>query len=271
MQVLAHHELDIVGGFLRIPALDGLRDNRDNFRREFLHRVARGLIHEGIGLGQEFGVLEQTVRQLLHLRRNLLAQERLWVIELVNERGGHRAPHGRRCLLGLIGGEHLLLDALDAPAHVLVPLQIRGQLGQVAANGQTGLVVAIAAHLIGEFHELGIDLLPHHLAGKARRPSWHAFVDGGDHGGLHAQNLAVRPLNEVVFQRTSLAVSNIALQQPTQRRAPLGLGQAVHDLGADELLCLSWVEILHHAGGTLANPRGDLLRLAGLHTLARQP
>ena len=85
-------------------------------------------------------------------------------------------------------------------------------------------MVAIAAHLISKFHELGIDLLPHHLAGKARRPPRHALVDGGDHGGLHAQNLAVRPLNEVVFQRTSLAVCNIALQQPAQRRAPLWLG-----------------------------------------------
>ena len=164
-----------------------------------------------------------------------------------------------------------MLDALDAPAHVLVPLQIRGQLGQVASNGQTSLVVAIAAHLISEFHELGIDLLPHHLAGKTRRPSRHALVDGGDHGGLHVQNLAVCPLNEVVFQRTSLAVSNIALQQPTQRWAPLRLGQAIHDLGADELLCFFGVEILHHAGGTLTNPCGDLLRLAGFHALACQP
>ena len=139
------------------------------------------------------------MRQLLDLGRNLLAQERLRVIELVNERGGDRAPHGRGCLLRLLRGEHLLLDALDAPAHVLIPLQIGGQLGQVAANGQAGLVVTVAADLIGEFYELGIDLLPHHLAGKARRPAGHALIDGGDHGGLHAENLAVCPVDEVIL------------------------------------------------------------------------
>ena len=37
------------------------------------------------------------------------------------------------------------------------------------------------------------------------------------------------------------------------------------------MLCLFGIQICDHAGRTLANPRGDLLRLAGFHTLARQP
>lgn len=55
LQVFSYQKLNVFGGFRGVPALDGLWDDADDVAGEVLGGPARGLVHDVIGLLQNFG------------------------------------------------------------------------------------------------------------------------------------------------------------------------------------------------------------------------
>ena len=149
-------------------------------------------------------------------------------------------------------------------------------------------MIRVAAHLVGEVHQLAVDAVADELIDEPRRPTRRV---PGDHP-LDGLPGVQRPLERPVAQQLDKGLLPVLGEQlgqhPADRRPPLRLGDPFDDGPVDDLLDVLVVEQLHHdpqhraglpghpvgmcrLGEPLAQPPGHL-RVAqlGLHHGRRQ-
>ncbi|SKV47308.1 Uncharacterised protein [Mycobacteroides abscessus subsp. abscessus] len=135
-------------------------------------------------------------------------------------------------------------------------LQVVGELVQQSVHGLTQVVLGIAAHLVGEVHQLAIDTITNEVVDELGRPAGrvthHHTVDGVARAqcplkGTVAQQLDHRRMPVFLEDRR---------EHPAHRRPPFGLGNPAHD---DAVYGLLHVLVAQHLS-TYPEHRGSLCR-----------
>ncbi len=79
-----------------------------------------------------------------------------------------RVPGRLRGTGDLVAGHDLVLDVLGLVDRRLVVLQVVGELEQEPGGRPAQLVVGVAAHLVGEVHQLAVDAVADEMVHPAR-------------------------------------------------------------------------------------------------------
>ena len=112
-----------------------------------------------------------------------------------------RVPGRLRGAGDLVAGHDLVLDVLGPADRRLVVLQVVGELEEEAGGRAAQLVVGVAAHLVGEVHQLAVDTVADEVVHPARRPGRRVALDHPLDDLARVQRPLERPVGEQLQQR----------------------------------------------------------------------
>ena len=136
----------------------------------------------------------------------------------------------------LVAGHQLFLDVLGALNRRRVVLQIVGEFEQEPGGRHSQFVVGIAAHLVGEVHQLAVDAVADQVVHPARRPGGRVTLDHALDDVAGIQRPLECPVGEQLEQCFLATLGQHGGQHAADRRTPLRLGDALDDHPVQHLL-----------------------------------